>query len=80
MVPIEQKDGTEQDRGSKPGEITHSIPRRGIFITAYPEDRIREQVMRAGAIDFLSKPFDEPRLLECVKRALTRYRGHPNNT
>jgi hypothetical protein len=32
MVPIEQKDGTEQDRGSKPGEITHSIPRRGRII------------------------------------------------
>jgi hypothetical protein len=29
MAPIEQKDGTEQDRASKPGEITHSIPRRG---------------------------------------------------
>ena len=50
-----------------------------IFITAYPQDRIREQVMRAGAIDFLSKPFDEPRLLECVKRALTKRHDRPNN-
>ena len=41
-----------------------------IFITAFPEDRIRERAMKAGAVDFLSKPFDEPRLLECVKRAL----------
>jgi FixJ family two-component response regulator len=43
-----------------------------IFITAFPDDRIRERAMRAGAIDFLSKPFDEARLLECVERALAR--------
>jgi FixJ family two-component response regulator len=43
-----------------------------IFITAFPEDRIREQAMRAGAIGFLAKPFDETQLLECVERALTR--------
>jgi FixJ family two-component response regulator len=45
-----------------------------IFITAFPEDRIREQAMRAGAIGFLAKPFDETQLLECVERALTRRR------
>ncbi|MGY3609646.1 MULTISPECIES: response regulator transcription factor [unclassified Bradyrhizobium] len=48
-----------------------------IFITAFPEDRIRERVMGAGAVDFLSKPFDEPRLLECVERAL---RTHEDNS
>lgn len=42
-----------------------------IFITAFPEDRIREQAMNSGAIDFLAKPFDESRLLDCVQRALT---------
>jgi FixJ family two-component response regulator len=56
----------------------HSTPM--IFITAFPEDRIRERVMRAGAVDFLSKPFDEPRLLECVKRALTRHQDGPVDT
>jgi len=30
--------------------------------------------MRAGAIGFLTKPFDETQLLECVERALTRRR------
>ena len=44
-----------------------------IFITAFPEDRIWEQAMSAGAIGFLAKPFDETRLLECVERALARY-------
>jgi FixJ family two-component response regulator len=51
-----------------------------IFITAFPEDRIRERVMKAGAIDFLSKPFDEPRFLECVERALARRQARPNDT
>jgi FixJ family two-component response regulator len=52
--------------------IAHGHATPVIFITAFPEDRIRERVIKAGAIDFLSKPFDEPRLLECVERALAR--------
>ena len=51
-----------------------------IFITAFPEDRIRERVMKAGAVAFLSKPFDEPRLLECVERALKRGQDRPDDT
>jgi FixJ family two-component response regulator len=43
-----------------------------IFITAFPHDRVRERAMNAGAVCFLSKPFDEPQLLECVERALMR--------
>ena len=46
----------------------HGVP--VIFITAFPHERIREQAMKAGAVCFLSKPFDEARLLECVERAL----------
>ena len=56
----------------------HSMPI--IFITAFPEDRIRDRVMSAGAVDFLSKPFDEPRLLESVERALARRQDRPNDT
>ncbi|QQO36287.1 response regulator [Bradyrhizobium diazoefficiens] len=55
----------------------HNTPM--IFITAFPEDRIRERAMEAGAIDFLSKPFDEPRLLECVERALAMRQDRPND-
>jgi FixJ family two-component response regulator len=43
-----------------------------IFITAFPHDRVRERAMNAGAVCFLSKPFDEPQLLECVEQALMR--------
>jgi FixJ family two-component response regulator len=56
----------------------HSTPM--IFITAFPEDWIRERVMKAGAVDFLDKPFDEPRLLECVERALAMRQARPNDT
>jgi FixJ family two-component response regulator len=52
---------------------------RIIFITAFPEDGIRERVMKAGAVDFLSKPFDEPRLLECIERALNRGQDRPDD-
>ena len=49
----------------------HSMP--VIFVTAFPHERIREQAMKARALCFLSKPFDEARLLECVERALARH-------
>ena len=49
----------------------HTIPT--IFITAFPDERVRERAMSAGAIDVLSKPFDELRLLECVEQALKNH-------
>jgi FixJ family two-component response regulator len=48
----------------------HSTPI--VFITAFPEGRIRDRVMSAGAVDFLRKPFNEVQLIECVERALGR--------
>jgi FixJ family two-component response regulator len=41
-----------------------------IFITAFPEDRIRRCVLEAGAIGFLSKPFEEAVLIEHLATAL----------
>jgi CheY-like chemotaxis protein len=41
-----------------------------IFITAYGEPWMRAQAMRAGAIEFLDKPFDDNVLLETVRKAL----------
>jgi FixJ family two-component response regulator len=43
-----------------------------IFITAFPEERIRTRVLEAGAICFLCKPFDEQVLLDCLASALKR--------
>ena len=41
-----------------------------IFMTAFPEERVRKNVLDAGAIGFLSKPFDEECLIDCLDRAL----------
>ncbi|MFK8252927.1 response regulator transcription factor [Ancylobacter terrae] len=41
-----------------------------IFITAFPEERIRRQVTEAGAIGFLSKPFEGTDIIACLDTAL----------
>jgi FixJ family two-component response regulator len=41
-----------------------------VFITAYPNDRARTQALRAGAIAFLHKPFDEKALVDAVNKGL----------
>jgi FixJ family two-component response regulator len=41
-----------------------------IFITAHGDTKMRVQALRAGAVEFLSKPFDEEVLLETVRAAL----------
>jgi FixJ family two-component response regulator len=43
-----------------------------IFVTAYPEERIRERALSAGAFGFLSKPFSEESLIAFLDRALGR--------
>jgi FixJ family two-component response regulator len=41
-----------------------------IFITAHGDTRMRMQALRAGAVDFLAKPFDDEALLGSVRAAL----------
>jgi FixJ family two-component response regulator len=41
-----------------------------IFITAHGDARMRMQALRAGAVEFLAKPFDDEVLLETVRAAL----------
>ena len=41
-----------------------------IFLTAFPEDRSRERALAAGAICFLSKPFDAEILTGFIRRAM----------
>jgi FixJ family two-component response regulator len=49
-----------------------------IFVTAYPEESVRERALGAGAFGFLSKPFSEESLIDCLDRALEHYRpGSP---
>jgi FixJ family two-component response regulator len=42
-----------------------------IFITAYPDERVRDKALDGGAICFLNKPFGGPAIIECIERALS---------
>jgi FixJ family two-component response regulator len=50
----------------------HRIPI--IFMTAFPDDAARTRAMGAGAVCFLTKPFDAPTLSECIEAALRQHR------
>jgi FixJ family two-component response regulator len=41
-----------------------------IFITAFPEERTRKQACTAGAVCYLTKPFTEHSLINCLDAAL----------
>jgi FixJ family two-component response regulator len=43
-----------------------------IFITAHGDEEMRFQALRAGAVEFLPKPFDDEVLIESVRAALGR--------
>ena len=43
-----------------------------IFITAVLDEQIRNQALKAGAIDILSKPFSGERLASCLVSALSK--------
>jgi FixJ family two-component response regulator len=43
-----------------------------IFITAHGDARMRMQALRAGAVEFLAKPFDDEVLLNSVRAAFER--------
>jgi FixJ family two-component response regulator len=44
-----------------------------IFMTAQPEVPISVQAMKAGAIEFLSKPFGDHELLQAIQRGIERH-------
>src|ERR1700675_4511946 len=46
----------------------HRIPI--VFITAHGDEKMRMRALRAGAVEFLAKPFDEEALLHCVRAAI----------
>ena len=56
-------------------ELQEELVRRGsklpvIIITGHGDVAMAVRAMKAGAIDFLEKPFDDETMLECVRRAL----------
>ena len=52
--------------------IEHGRNEQLIFITGHGDVPMCAQAMKAGAVDFLPKPFKPKQLLESVERALTR--------
>lgn len=47
-----------------------------ILITAYPDDNVREQALNDGVICYLTKPYREKDLVNCVRLALDQARPH----
>jgi FixJ family two-component response regulator len=45
----------------------HRIP--VIVITGFPDERVRERAMQLGAVSFLTKPFADAALTECLDKA-----------
>lgn len=45
-----------------------------VFISGHGDIRSSVTAMRAGAVDFLTKPFEQAELLDAIERALTRSR------
>jgi FixJ family two-component response regulator len=43
-----------------------------IFVSAFAEERFRRRALNAGAVAFLSKPFQAERLIGCIDTALTK--------
>ncbi len=54
--------------------VSAKTPLPVIFITGHGTVPLSVRAMKAGAVDFLQKPFEEQDLLDAIKRAITRQR------
>lgn len=50
-----------------------------IFFTAFPDEKTRAQALAAGAICYLTKPFDGDGLVKCFDAALKTHDGESEN-
>ena len=48
-----------------------------IFVTAFPDEGMRARALKAGAYGFLTKPFSDESLMDCLDRALLGSRTDP---
>jgi FixJ family two-component response regulator len=61
-------------------ELQASLANRGfriptIFMTAFPDDSVRQRAMDAGAVGFLHKPFNGKALVQFIQDAICRSSG-----
>jgi two-component system response regulator FixJ len=64
-------------------ELLHCLKERApclpaIVITGHGDVPLAVEAMKAGAVDFIEKPFDEQAILDAVKTALERTEGVPD--
>jgi FixJ family two-component response regulator len=63
--------GLELQRKLAPGRMRLPI----IFMTGHGDIPMSVQAMKAGAVEFLPKPFDDEQLLEAIRQAIERDRA-----
>jgi FixJ family two-component response regulator len=56
-------------------ELQDDLSRRGfdipiVFLTAYPDETVRQRALQAGAVGFLHKPFEVRGFVDCIHEAL----------
>ena len=59
-------------------ELGHVIPT--ILATAYPDEVVRDQVLKDGVICYLSKPVDDEDLERCLRSALSPGKSFEGNS
>ena len=65
-------------------ELQEILKQRGIelpiiFITGHGDVRMAVRAMKAGAMEFLNKPFNDQELVDCINRSLNYARQHRKN-
>jgi two-component system, LuxR family, response regulator FixJ len=68
-VRMPEMDGLELQRRLKSLEITLPV----IVITGHGDIALAVEAMKAGAVDFIEKPFDDETLLVAIRSALARH-------
>ena len=59
-------------------KLGHVIPT--ILATAYPDEVVRDQVLKDGVICYLSKPVDDEDLERCLRSALSPGKSFEENS
>ncbi|MEJ6005984.1 response regulator [Paucibacter sp. AS339] len=74
---------TEGEQGLKLLAEVQARPRSPVVVvmTAYADIELAVQALRRGAFDFITKPWDNPRLIATCREALQRFeQGEPHRT